>query len=104
MSEQHESTNNPLYSKALLALQADEGHFGERPEAAHQVDVHNSICGDKYKFHFDYDQSLKDPAFSGYGCALSKASNALLMQHVEGRSWEEIKLFCQQVLHYFSGQ
>jgi len=104
MPEQHESTKNPLYSEELLRLQRNDDHFAERKEALHHVDVHNSVCGDKYKLYFDYDHGVNRPSFAGYGCALSKASNALLMEHIQGLTWSQLSQLCQQALDYFAGE
>lgn len=58
----------------------------------------NPLCGD----HIQIDLRLNDKgivteaAFSGHGCAISQASSDLLLEHVIGKSLDEIKSLGKQ--------
>jgi nitrogen fixation protein NifU and related proteins len=58
----------------------------------------NPLCGD----HIQIDLRVNDQgivteaAFSGHGCAISQASSDLLLEHIIGKSLDEIKSLGKQ--------
>lgn len=53
----------------------------------------NPLCGDEIRIDLrvDKDGRVQEALFSGQGCAISQASADLLMEHIQGKSIEEIK-------------
>jgi len=91
-----------LYNKIILDLNNNPPNFAQRVDAQHEVKAYNSYCGDKYKVHLDFVNQAEAISFSGYGCAVSKASTAILTECVRGKSWQEIHDICVSVLDFLS--
>jgi nitrogen fixation NifU-like protein len=92
-----------LYSDIILELNKNPPNYRVSVAATHELKAYNSYCGDKYKLHLDYADGANDVSFEGHGCAVSKASAAILTQCVEGKSWNEIRDMCQAVLEFLKG-
>jgi nitrogen fixation NifU-like protein len=54
----------------------------------------NPLCGDHIRIDMCVDDQgrVKEARFDGHGCAISQASADLLLESIQGRSLEEIKL------------
>ena len=89
-----------LYSKIILDLNNNPPNFKVRDDAQHEVKAYNTFCGDKYRLHLDYEDSAEAISFSGHGCAVSKASTAILTECISGKSWREIHELCVTVLDF----
>ena len=92
-----------LYSKTILNLNSKPPNYGAREDAQHEVKAYNAYCGDKYKLHLDYEACAEEISFTGYGCAVSKASTAILTECMKERSWQEIHDICVVVLDFLRG-
>ncbi len=92
-----------LYNKVILDLNKNPPNYAEREAAQHEIKAFNSYCGDKFKVGFDFDVLAKDVSFAGYGCAVSKASAAILTECTSGKSWQEINDICVKVLDFLKG-
>ena len=76
-----------LYQELIL-------DHGQRPRNFHVIDGatgdaegFNPLCGDRVHVYVTQDGGiLRDVAFTGDGCAISKASASLMTQAVKGRS------------------
>ncbi len=87
-----------LYDPLILEYQKNDTHFGKRPEAGNHLQAYNPVCGDSFDLYFDLEGGrMKDVRFSGYGCAVSRASTAILVEMMEGEKVEELS---QIVAHY----
>jgi nitrogen fixation NifU-like protein len=52
----------------------------------------NPLCGDRYMVYVDLDgDAIRDIAFQGSGCAISKASASLMTQSVKGKTQAEVE-------------
>jgi nitrogen fixation protein NifU and related proteins len=53
----------------------------------------NPLCGDHIQIDLRVNEAgiVTEAAFSGHGCAISQASSDLLLEHVIGKSLDEIK-------------
>jgi nitrogen fixation protein NifU and related proteins len=91
-----------LYNKIILELNRDPPNYTVREDAKHEVRAYNSYCGDKFKIHFDFKDWADKIAFQGHGCAVSKASTAILTECIQGKRWREIHDICVTVLDYLS--
>ena len=81
---------NQLYQQILLETARSPHHFYEMETADHQLEAYNPYCGDQYQIYLDIeDGRIREGSFSGYGCAVSKASTSALVQRLEGLSRSE---------------
>lgn len=76
-----------LYQSALLEHSRSPRNFGSLPEATHQAEVLNPLCGDRIglSLHIEGDRILA-ASFQGEGCILSKSSASMLTEAVTGRT------------------
>ena len=60
--------------------------------ADRQADGHNPLCGDRLAVYVNLDgDRISDVAFTGSGCAISKASASLMTDAVKGRTVAEAR-------------
>jgi nitrogen fixation NifU-like protein len=79
-----------LYKKHILIKAKDEQHVGELEDYTHLLEAYNPMCGDKYTLYLKIaDDRIEDAAFKGFGCAISKASTAVLTARLIGTSLTE---------------
>ncbi len=54
----------------------------------------NPLCGDHIRIDLrvDKDGRISEAAFDGHGCAISQASADLLLESIQGKSLDEVKL------------
>jgi nitrogen fixation protein NifU and related proteins len=66
------------------------GHVVENPTVTFEDS--NPLCGDKFKVHLKLnpDGEIEDVGFTGRGCAISRASAMVLIDEIQGRSFQEV--------------
>lgn len=66
------------------------GHVVEHPTVTFEDS--NPLCGDKFKVNLrlNPDGEIIDVGFSGRGCAISRASAMVLIDEIQGRSFQEV--------------
>jgi nitrogen fixation protein NifU and related proteins len=78
-----------LYQDFILKKSQDDAFFEKRPMAQHILEAYNPMCGDKFKLYIDIeDNVIKNATFHGYGCAISKAATAVLIEKIKGKTVE----------------
>jgi len=84
-----------LYQQVILDHNRNPRNYKELPNATRKVDGYNPLCGDHYTIFVELDgDTIKDIAFTGNGCAISKASASVMSSTVKGKqSAEAEKLF-----------
>ena len=88
-----------LYKSQILTSAKDDTHFGELTEATHILEAYNPMCGDKYTLYIELKEAIvRNASFKGYGCAISKASTAILIKKVIGKSIMEVHEIVAQFL------
>jgi nitrogen fixation NifU-like protein len=76
-----------LYQSVILDHNKAPRNFHELPPPASHADGHNPLCGDRLTVWVDVEgDTVKDVAFLGNGCAISKASASLMTAAVKGKS------------------
>src|SRR6185295_4467587 len=76
-----------LYQQVILDHNKKPRNFRKIEPATHSAEGHNPLCGDQLTIYLDVaDGELKDVAFEGSGCAISKASASMMTQAVKGKS------------------
>jgi nitrogen fixation NifU-like protein len=80
-----------LYQEVILEHSKHPRNYRELPQATHQAEGYNPLCGDHFKVFVDVeDGRIRDVAFQGSGCAISKASASMMTQAVKGKSTGEV--------------
>lgn len=76
-----------LYQSVILDHNKTPRNFHELPPPASHADGHNPLCGDRLTVWVDLEgDTVKDVAFLGNGCAISKASASMMTAAVKGKS------------------
>lgn len=80
-----------LYKTVILSHNKNPYHYEEMESPDYQLEAYNPLCGDKYKLYLKVvDGIVENASFSGFGCAISKASTSILVKRLEGLSIAEI--------------
>lgn len=81
-----------LYTETILDHYEHPHHAGTLPASDTHVVEYNPLCGDSIELDcmFSRDGRVKDVAFAGTGCALSKASMSMLSDWCIGKSCSDI--------------
>ena len=70
-----------LYQETILEHNKNPRNFREIEDADRTADGKNPLCGDALRVYVDLDDDVvKDVAFKGSGCAISKASASMMTQ------------------------
>lgn len=81
-----------LYRSHILVNAKDESHQGKLEDATHVLEAYNPMCGDKFTIYLRLTGNMIEQAnFEGFGCAISKASTAVLTKKIEGKTLDEVK-------------
>ena len=82
-----------LYQEVILEHNKNPRNFREIPDADRTADGNNPLCGDALRVYVAMDgDTVKDVAFKGSGCAISKASASIMTQVVKGKSRDEAEI------------
>ena len=84
-----------LYQQVILDHNKKPRNFRKLETASHTAEGYNPLCGDQLIVYLNVEDDLvKEVAFEGSGCAISKASASMMTQAVKGKSKEQAeKLF-----------
>src|SRR5437868_14414214 len=83
---------DPLYREIILEHWQHPQNYGVIKNADFDVSDNNPLCGDELRLTGKFENGkLKKIAFSGDGCAISRASASLFTEEIKGKSAEEIK-------------
>ncbi len=94
-----------FYQEHILAKSKDESRVGQLEDPTHVLEAYNPMCGDKYTLYLCIqDDVVKEAMFEGYGCAISKASTAVLTDLIIGRSLNEIAEATQKFLELIDAE
>lgn len=75
-----------LYQQVILDHNKRPRNFRKIEPASHTAEGHNPLCGDQLTIYLSLEgDELKDVAFEGSGCAISKASASMMTQAVKGK-------------------
>jgi nitrogen fixation NifU-like protein len=84
---------NDLYQETILEHNKNPRNFREIEGAEKTADGNNPLCGDALRVYIDLEgDTVKDVAFKGSGCAISKASASMMTQVVKGKSKKEAEV------------
>lgn len=79
-----------LYQEIILDHNRNPRNFRSLAEATRTAEGYNPLCGDHYTLYLQLDgDTIRDVAFEGSGCAISKASASVMTSTVKGKTTEE---------------
>jgi nitrogen fixation NifU-like protein len=79
-----------LYQQVILDHNKKPRNFRKLETPTHSAAGHNPLCGDQLIVYLDLeDGEVKDIAFEGSGCAISKAAASMMTQALKGKSKEK---------------
>ena len=87
-----------LYQELILDHSRSPRNFRVLPNCVHVAQGSNPICGDNYTLYADLDGDVvRDIAFQGSGCAISKASASILTESLKGKTVVEVRAMFDKV-------
>jgi len=82
-----------LYQEVILDHNKKPRNFRVLPDANHEADGHNPLCGDELTLYarVNAEGIVEEVTFQGSGCAISKASASLMTDFVKGKPINEVR-------------
>jgi nitrogen fixation NifU-like protein len=94
-----------LYQQVILDHNKKPRNFRKPETANHSAEGYNPLCGDQLTVYLDLeDDTVKDVAFEGSGCAISKAAASMMTQAVKGKSKEQVEHLFQEFHSMVTGE
>src|SRR5215213_5439237 len=76
-----------LYQQVILDHNKKPRNFRKLVTANYSAEGYNPLCGDQLTVYLNLEDDLvKDVAFEGSGCAISKAAASMMTQALKGKS------------------
>ena len=76
-----------LYQQVILDHNKKPRNFRKLDTANYTAEGYNPLCGDQLTVYLNLEDDLvKDVAFEGSGCAISKAAASMMTQALKGKS------------------
>lgn len=86
-----------LYREIILEQWENPQNYGVIDDADFDVEEFNPLCGDMIRLTGKVKKGkLVEIAFSGEGCAISKASASLFTEEIKGKNVEDLKKIGEQ--------
>jgi nitrogen fixation NifU-like protein len=86
-----------LYQEVILDHNRRPHNFRVIDAASAKQEGYNPLCGDRLTLYLTLDGDvIKDAAFQGSGCAISKASASLMTDAVKGKTVAEARELFEQ--------
>jgi nitrogen fixation NifU-like protein len=81
-----------LYQELILEHSKAPRNYRELSEANRRAEGYNPLCGDRFTVSVQMQgDSIRDIAFQGSGCAISKASASMMTQSVKGKTKQQAR-------------
>ncbi len=94
-----------LYQQVILDHNKKPRNFRKIENASHTAEGYNPLCGDQLTIYLDLEDDLvKEVAFEGSGCAISKASASMMTQAVKGKSKKQAETLFQEFHSMVTGE
>lgn len=94
-----------LYQEVILDHNKNPRNFREITDADKTAEGHNPLCGDRLSLYLSMENdTLKDVAFKGSGCAISKASASMMTQVVRGKTREQAETLFDEFHRMVTGR
>lgn len=83
-----------LYADEILDHYKHPRHFGHLEEPTMVYHDRNPLCGDEITLELKIeDGKVVDMAFTGHGCAISRAAASMMSEEIIGKTLEELRLY-----------
>ena len=93
-----------LYQDLILDHNRAPQNFRRMEDANRRVEGINPLCGDRLTVWLRMEDAvIKDAAFQGSGCAISKASASLMTSAVKGKTREEAEVLFDRFRRLVTG-
>jgi nitrogen fixation protein NifU and related proteins len=94
-----------LYQQVILDHNKRPRNFRKIEPATHTAEGHNPLCGDQLTIYLDLENDeVKDVAFEGSGCAISKASASMMTQAVKGKRKADVEALFKEFHAMVTGE
>lgn len=95
-----------LYSDTIKAHNETPFHYEKPVHFDTMLKAYNPICGDRFEIYLalpitDYPSPVT-LHFTGFGCAISKASASVLVKSLDGKSKEEARMIVDLFLRFIN--
>jgi nitrogen fixation NifU-like protein len=81
-----------LYQEQILEHNKAPRNFRLLPTANRHAEGNNPLCGDHFTIYLNVEgDQIRDIAFQGAGCAISKASASMMTQLLKGKTKAEAR-------------
>ena len=85
-----------LYQEVILDHNKNPRNYHKLDDANRMAEGRNPLCGDHYTIYLVVeDDKVKEVAYEGSGCAISKASASIMSQELKGKSLAEAEKIFQ---------
>jgi nitrogen fixation protein NifU and related proteins len=93
-----------LYQELILDHAKRPRNFRDMPDATGFADGHNRLCGDKLRLYVKIsDGVIRDIAFKGEGCSISKSSASIMSEMLKGKTLAQAGEIYQKFHHLLTG-
>jgi nitrogen fixation NifU-like protein len=101
----HNDDVRDLYRELILDHARSPRHFGKLAHTTHSAEGINPLCGDKLRLYLDVadDDTIREAAFEGSGCAISVASASLLTDMIVGLETDRAVRYFEAVTAQLTG-
>ncbi len=94
-----------LYQQVILDHNKKPRNFKVLEAANRKQEGYNPLCGDQLTLYLAMDgETIKDVAFQGQGCAISKASASMMTAAVKGKSKAEAEMMFDEFHRMVKGE
>ncbi len=95
-----------LYQQVIIEHNKKPRNFRKIEGATHEAEGYNPLCGDHLKVYLilTAQGTIKDIAFEGDGCAISKASASLMTTSLKGKTVAETNVLFEQFHRLILGE
>ena len=94
-----------LYQQVILDHNKKPRNFRKLEHANHSAEGYNPLCGDHLTIYLDLEgDAVKEIAFEGSGCAISKAAASMMTQAVKGKRKEEAEALFKEFHSMVTGE
>jgi nitrogen fixation protein NifU and related proteins len=94
-----------LYQQVILDHNKKPRNFHKLESANYSAEGFNPLCGDQLTVYLNLDNDqVKEVAFEGSGCAISKASASMMTQAVKGKTKEEAEALFKEFHSMVTGE
>jgi nitrogen fixation protein NifU and related proteins len=96
---------NELYQQVILDHNKKPRNFKRLETATREQEGYNPLCGDQLTLFLEMDgETIRDVAFQGSGCAISKASASMMTTAIKGKSKVEAETMFEEFHKMVKGE